>query len=161
MKTRIISAFPGTGKSFFHKQNPETTLDSDSSEFSWTYENGVKQRHPDWPENYLDHIKENIGDYKFIFVSSHAEVRKLLVDNCLFFYWINPIPERKEEFIQRYKERGNDEGLKKLLEANWDNWMQQFYLDDGIGCKKVSMILPNLSNELSHIIASEHGDVDE
>ena len=35
MKTKIISAFPGTGKSYYHKNHPETTLDSDSSFFSW------------------------------------------------------------------------------------------------------------------------------
>ena len=31
MKTRIISAFPGSGKSYYHNQHKETTLDSDSS----------------------------------------------------------------------------------------------------------------------------------
>ena len=38
MKTKIISAFPGTGKSYYHKNHPNTTLDSDSSQFSWLYD---------------------------------------------------------------------------------------------------------------------------
>ena len=161
MRTRIISAFPGTGKSVYHKNHPTTTLDSDSSNFSWVEVDGVKLRNPQFPANYIEHIKENIGKYEFIFVSSHAEVRNALKDNCIFFYWITPVPERKEEFIQRYKDRGNQEGFIKLLEGNWEKWMNEFYLDDGLGCKKISMILANLENELSHIVASEFGDVDE
>ena len=36
-----MSAFPGVGKTTYHKNNPVTTLDSDSSGFSWVInENG-------------------------------------------------------------------------------------------------------------------------
>ena len=35
MSTKIISAFPGCGKTYFHNNNKNTTLDSDSSHFSW------------------------------------------------------------------------------------------------------------------------------
>ena len=35
MKTRIISAFPGVGKTYYYNEHKETTLDSDSSNFSW------------------------------------------------------------------------------------------------------------------------------
>ena len=45
MRTRIISAFPGTGKSFYHSYNKETTLDSDSSLFSWIYVDGLTYSH--------------------------------------------------------------------------------------------------------------------
>jgi len=58
MRTRIISAFPGTGKSYYHNKHKETTLDSDSSNFSLVVENGEKKRNPDFPENYIKHIKE-------------------------------------------------------------------------------------------------------
>lgn len=40
MRTRIISAFPGTGKTYYHKMHPETTLDSDSSLFHWIEKDG-------------------------------------------------------------------------------------------------------------------------
>ena len=87
MRTRIISAFPGTGKSYYHKSNVKNSLDSDSSLFSWA-DKTHKDRHPNWPNNYLEHIRENIGKYEFIFVSSHKEVRNLLLDNCIHFYLI-------------------------------------------------------------------------
>ncbi len=159
MRTRIISAFPGTGKSIFHKNNSTTTLDSDSSKFSWTYVNGEKERHPAFPFNYINHIKKNIGRYEFIFVSSHEVVRKALLDNSIFFYWVCPDRDRKEEFIQRYKDRGNEEGFVKLLETKWNDWMAEFYLDSSIGMKKINMTLPYLSDELNHIIRSENGDI--
>ena len=35
MKTKIISAFPGVGKTYYHERNKEISIDSDSSHFSW------------------------------------------------------------------------------------------------------------------------------
>ena len=89
MRTRIIAAFPGTGKSYVHKKHPNTTLDSDSSHFSWMIKDGKKMRNPDFPYNYITHIRNNIGKYKFIFVSTHKEVREILLDNCIFFYLVS------------------------------------------------------------------------
>jgi predicted nucleotidyltransferase len=83
MKTRIISAFPGTGKTYFYNKNKETTMDSDSSQFSGVKDqngNNTKERNPNFPKNYIEHIKENIGKYEFILVSSHKEVRNALKD---------------------------------------------------------------------------------
>ena len=160
MKTRIISAFPGTGKSYFYNENKSTTIDSDSSEFSWVKDDqgkNTKERNPNFPQNYIEHIKENIGKYEFIFVSSHKEVREALKDNCIFFYLIYPDINRKEEFIQRYIDRGSSNGFIKLIESNWHEWIKECEFEM-YGCSNVRMILPNLSNELTHIIASENGD---
>jgi hypothetical protein len=138
MRTKIVSAFPGVGKTTYHKNNPKTTLDSDSSGFSWIVnENGEKVRNSEFPQNYINHIKENIGKYKYIFVSSHKEVRDALLDNCLFFYLVYPDDERKDEFIQRYRDRGNDENFIKLVDSKWDEWMREFYWIDR-GCEKLT-----------------------
>lgn len=163
MRTKIISAFPGAGKSYYHNNNKETTLDSDSSNFSWIKDkNGdnTKERNPEFPENYIKHIKENIGKYKYIFVSSHKVVRDALFNNCLFFYLVYPSPSRKEEFIKRYEERGNQDFFIKLLDENWENWMKEtWFLPDG--CKFIDMVLPNLTDELNHLERAENGDSDE
>ena len=160
MKTRIISAFPGTGKSYFYNENKSTTIDSDSSEFSWVKDdqgNNTKERNPNFPQNYIEHIKENIGKYEFIFVSSHKEVRDALKDNCIFFYLVYPSDRRKEEFLQRYIDRGSPSGFVKLIENKWEEWLKECEFET-YGCSNVRMVLPNLSDELSHIIASENGD---
>jgi hypothetical protein len=158
MRTRIISAFPGTGKSWYHNKYPDITLDSDSSQFSWVESVGGKIRNPEFPNNYIKHIKENIGKYKFIFVSSHKEVRDALLENCLFFYLIYPDEDRKIEFINRFIDRGNNINFINLVSTNWENWIKECDFCD-IGCKQVRMILKNLEDELNHICASEYGDV--
>ena len=88
MDTKIISAFPACGKTYaYEKLNKKgyTILDSDSSQFSWCYEYDPnsdkieKHRNPEFPNNYIKHIKENIGKVDYIFVSSHKEVRDAML----------------------------------------------------------------------------------
>lgn len=127
MRTIIISAFPGVGKTHYHKLYPDTTLDSDSSDFSWIYVDGLKVRNPNFIEDYMNHIKSNIGKYEIIFVSSHKEVRQALIDNCLFFVALLPALSNKEFFLKRYKDRGSDENFIKLISDNWFEWISDFY----------------------------------
>ena len=61
IKSKIIAAFPGTGKSTYYREH-SNCLDSDSSDWSWLVVDGVKERHPEWPNNYINHIKENIDN---------------------------------------------------------------------------------------------------
>jgi hypothetical protein len=161
MKSKIISAFPGTGKSYYHNKFPDSTLDSDSSNFSWIKDaNGAntKVRNPEFPKNYINHIKQNIGKYEFIFVSSHKEVRDALLAECLFFYLVYPSEDRKDEFIKRYKNRGNDESFIQLVSDNWDGWMREiWFLPDG--CKYINMVLDNLEDELNHLGRVENGEI--
>ena len=122
--TKIIAAFPGTGKSFYHNNNKETSLDSDSSNFSWIYVNNQKVRNHDFPNNYINHIKENIGKYNYIFVSSHKEVRQALIQNSLFFYLLFPTIDAKQIYIQRYINRNSDKSFIELIENNWESWIE-------------------------------------
>jgi len=152
-RTKIISAFPGTGKSYYHNKNKDTTLDSDSSNFSWVKDengNNTTEQNSEFPQNYIYHIKENIGKYEFIFVSSHKEVRDALLEECIFFYLVYPDKSRKEEFIQRYKDRGNNESFIKLVESKWEDWINEIYWEN-TGCEKICMVLDNLENELRHL----------
>ena len=122
--TKVISAFAGCGKSSYHKENPETTLDSDSIKFSWLVDDkGNKVRDPDFPSNYIDNIKQNIGKYDIIFVSQHENVRDMLSKNDIVYYLVYPEINMKDEYLKRYKERGNDTDFIKLLDTNWDKWI--------------------------------------
>jgi hypothetical protein len=160
MRTKIISAFPGTGKSYYYGKYPNTTLDSDSSNFSWVKDengNNTKERNPEFPQNYINHIKENIGKYKYIFVSSHKEVRDALLDNRLFFYLVYPSENRKDEFLERYRSRGNDEKFIKLISDNWEKWVREIYWINN-GCEKIEMVLDNLEDELNHLERVDYGE---
>ena len=134
-KTYIISAFPGTGKSYIFNNSNISCIDSDSSQFSWIKDsdgNNTKERNSKFPQNYIEHIKKNIGKYEFIFVSSHKEVRDALIENCLFFYSVWPDIEDKPAYIQRYKDRGNDDKFIEFIFSNWNEFVEdQFHNGDG------------------------------
>lgn len=129
-KTELISAFPGCGKSYYFEKAKETSekvLDSDSSTFD----------KKEFPANYIEHIKNNMGKVDKIFISSHDVVRDALVDEGLDFTLVYPDKSIKKEYINRYKERGNDDKFVELLEKNWDEWISQ--LDEQEGCKKIKL----------------------
>ncbi len=119
--TMLVAAFPGTGKSYYCNVDadyiPQSfATDSDSSQFDKNH----------FPENYIEHIKQKISEgYARVFISSHKDVREALVLNNLPFVLIYPAKELKEEYIERYKQRGNNEKFIQLLSDNWDNWIDE------------------------------------
>jgi hypothetical protein len=117
MKTKVYSAFPGCGKTTYFNTTDRNVLDSDSSKFD--------KKH--FPGNYLDHIEKNIEDPNVdkILVSSHKDVREGLVRRKIPFVMVYPDRDIKDEYIQRYKDRGNNDEFVDLLEKNWDNWMDE------------------------------------
>jgi hypothetical protein len=127
LKTVIISGFPGIGKSYFHQNNPDLiVLDSDSSNFSWLSE-GV--RHPDFPNNYMEHIKSNIGKVTVILVSSHKVVRDALRENGIEYTLMYPDKSLKDEYIERYKNRGSNDTFIKMINENWGNFIDDIESD--------------------------------
>jgi hypothetical protein len=128
VKTIIISAFPGCGKShLFRNKGDKQILDSDSSKFD-------KSK---FPQNYIDHIKSNIGLADMILVSSHKEVRDALVDNGIEFTLVYPNKDIKDEYIQRYIDRENEEKFVELLKKNWNIWIPE--LEQQNGCEKIEL----------------------
>lgn len=124
-KTIVISGFPGVGKSELVKNNKELTiLDSDSSKFSWESE-GV--RHPDFPNNYMEHIENNIGKVDIILVSSHAAVRQAMHDRGITFKMVYPEPYLREEYMERYRNRGNKESFIEMMNTNWNDFMGEMF----------------------------------
>lgn len=114
--TLVIAAFPGCGKSTFFREKQEFVVsDSDSSTFDKSC----------FPTNYIHHIKSLIGEGKhdYIMVSSHDVVRKALEQHNIKYTLVFPNEECKQEYIDRYKQRGNTEGFVKLLQDNFENWV--------------------------------------
>jgi len=120
MTATVISAFPGTGKSYFTEHSEGLrVLDSDSSGFSWASQ-GV--RHPDFPRNYIEHIQANLDLADYIMVSSHKVVRDALKDAGIPFISVYPLACLKTEYVQRFTHRGSPQAFINLLEANWTEW---------------------------------------
>lgn len=115
-KTYIISAFPGCGKThaYHHLNGKYKVCDSDSSFFPKN----------DFPNNYIKSIKEKIGDYDIIFISSHETVRKMLAEENIEYYLYYPTLERKAEFLNLYKNRGNESTFLDLMNNHFENFIE-------------------------------------
>lgn len=87
----------------------------------------IKVRNPDFPKNYIEHIKENIGKVDYIFVSTHDAVRDALKKADIDFIIVFPDQSLKAEWIGRCFLRGSGETFCKLVANQWDNWMTQMY----------------------------------
>ena len=143
-ETFVISAFPGTGKTYLYNQykgkNSLIILDSDSSNFSWIKDecgNNTTTRNPDFPNNYINHIKENIGKVDIIFVSSHDIVRQALSDNGIKYIVVYPENNCKDEYLERYRNRGNTEEFINMMDKNWDKFIDGMKNDKGARMKWV------------------------
>lgn len=128
--TIIISAFPACGKTYFMEHAPKgvTVLDSDSSKFHWSYTPGntgmCRYPNPEWPDNYIQHIKDNIGTADVILISSHKDIREALHNANIPFIAMYPIEDAKAEWIGRCVLRGNDQNFIKNLVENFDQWVE-------------------------------------
>jgi len=155
MDTKIISGFPGVGKSECTKAHPEW-LDSDSSQYSWKRNDageiekgadGKNLRHPDFPNNYINHIKSQIGKVPVIFVSSHKDVRDALVANDIPFTLVYPARELSGEYSQRYEGRGSPKPFVDLIRNNWDNFLNELgSVDIHLSHKHIEAIWMNARN---------------
>ena len=134
MDTKIYSIFPACGKTWLYEHQEDydlKILDSDSSEFSWhkmldaSGAEVTRIRHPDFPNNYIKHIKENIGKYDYIFVSSHDSVREALDKEGIDFTIVYPMQSCKAEWIGRcfIREQNGESGCSaKVMCDNFDQW---------------------------------------
>jgi hypothetical protein len=127
IETKLISGFPGVGKSYLFNNTDLKVLDSDSSTFDKN----------EFPSNYIKHIKYNIGKVDIILISSHKEVRDALVDNNLLFTLIYPKIELKKEYLKRYRKRGSNEGFINFISNNWENFILD--LDNQKNCNKIKL----------------------
>ena len=127
----VISAFPGTGKTYcaenFHKimdyRPPIAFIDFDSSAFSG----------PNFPNNYLDAIQKITEQPNkvttVLFTSSHKEVRDGLSKRNMIFIFAYPSKQLKSEYLRRYKERGSSDTFINKIDYLWDTWLDEINLE--------------------------------
>lgn len=149
MDTKIYSIFPACGKTWLYEHQEEyglKILDSDSSQFSWCYDyNPVysdkveRYRNPDFPNNYIEHIKENIGKCDCIFVSSHASVREALDKEGIDFTIVYPESSCKAEWVGRcfIRDKNGESGCgAEVMCNNWEQWIAEC-VKTGINHKEI------------------------
>lgn len=142
--TKIFSVFPVSGTTYATKKLTEEgykVLELDSSEYSHKYYNFSvddykvnRVKNPSFPQNYIKAIKEAIGEYDFIFISTHKEVREELEKNNIIYSLVYPNHSMKNEWVGRCYLKGDKELCDKLAN-NWDQWNKELdnvtYSKDG------------------------------
>ena len=76
-------------------------------------------RNPEFPNNYIQHIKDNIGKVDIICVSSHLKVRQALTDAGIKFITVYPKEDMLDEWIGRMYRRGSS---IKFIEFQIEHW---------------------------------------
>lgn len=82
----------------------------------------IKVRNPHFIDDYLNHIKENIGKVDFIFVSSHLDVRRALEADGIDYITVYPNQNMKAEWIGRMYLRGSNAAFIKFQSEHWDEF---------------------------------------
>ena len=139
----IISGFPGIGKTTLQKNN-SSVIDLESSDFKWIYQDsetesmdkekrkGTDNRivSPLWPMNYVQEIIKKAKEYDIVLISQNPEVRECLKENKCTYYVCFPKKECKQEYIERYRSRGNNEKFISLISENFESWIEAAEKED-------------------------------
>lgn len=135
---KIISAFPGIGKTTLVQIN-KNYIDLESSDYKWIdidktlpieeRKGTAKTINPDFPNNYIKKIIE-LTDMGFnVLISSHKEVREALQARGIKYTIVLPSLDMKEEMINRYLSRGNQESFVNLLKTNYEKFVEDLSMD--------------------------------
>ena len=135
---KVISAFPGIGKTTLVQTN-KNYIDLESSDYKWIdidktlpieeRKGTAKTISPDFPENYIKKIIE-LTDMGFnVLISSHKEVREALQAQGVKYTIVLPSLDMKEEMINCYLGRGNQENFVNLLKANYEKFVEDLAMD--------------------------------
>jgi hypothetical protein len=127
IRPRVICGFPGVGKTSLFtalKSAGFPILDSDSSLFDKTQ----------FPMNYIEHIKNALENGYWVLCSTHTVVRNALTMSGIRYVLAAPAHKYlKDEYMARYRERGSPEAFLKLMDAKWDEFMEDVWVNDKHG----------------------------
>ena len=113
--TLVVSAFAGTGKTTLCSNDNLEVLDMDSALFDKA----------DFPENYMRELRHELdkGEYRYIFVSTHASMRAAMAKESINFVLVYPRHELKEEYRKRYIERNSPHEFVESIMKNWEDML--------------------------------------
>lgn len=132
-QTAIISAFHCCGKTYATKKCSDKydILDLNCNDYQWVDKKGVTESirvaNDNFPNNYIEKIKENIGKYDIIFVDSYLKIRKCMYNNGIKFCTVIPDPKLKTEWVGRMYLRGDKSYQIARVMNMWDSCTQEVY----------------------------------
>ncbi len=144
----IISAFPGCGKTTLGNKY-KNIIDLESSLYKYFFDVNItrreiearkatpRERNPEYPGNYIKAIQEATKKYDIVLTSCGPWVRSELKKKKLENIVVYPSIECKEEYIQRYINRGNHINFINYVKKNFEEWVKEFDEDNSI--RKIKM----------------------
>ena len=108
----IICGYAGVGKSYMAEHFPNV-MDLESTPFE-----------KDW-KRYAKCAIYYSKQGRFVLVSCHKELRKILVSSNTYVITVVPCIEDKEWYKEKFTQRGNKEEFIDTLMDNWENWLDK------------------------------------
>lgn len=150
MEGIIISGFAGIGKTTIAEKYQNRIIDLESSDFKWVYEDdttanmskelrkGVSNRmlNPEWPRNYMKAIMEATKKFDIVLIAQGNDIRDLLDENRIEYCICFPAVECKQEYLDRYMARGNQQAFVELIKSNFKTWVE-----DLMDCPQQKLIM--------------------
>ncbi|MDD4110349.1 MAG: hypothetical protein PHS54_02220 [Clostridia bacterium] len=131
-KAVIISGFAGIGKSGLKENVPYydnvRVYDLSSSYF---------RKEPGWEEVYCDIVECMVDKYDFIFISTHDIVIDEMKKRGNDFYIVYPLKQCKDEYCQRFIDRGSSREYVDKFMKRWSQFIDQ--LDNINYDKKITL----------------------
>lgn len=120
----IIAGFSGIGKTTLAKKY-KNVIDLDASEYAYDEtdildvdiekrKGEYRKPNSNWPYNYIEAIKKAVDDYDIVLVWDREDIIKEYLKNKLDFMICYPSKNDLENYVQRYKNRGNSDKYIKM-----------------------------------------------
>lgn len=142
----IVSAFSGCGKTTLGEKY-NNVIDLESSLYKYIFDTNIsraqiearkatpRKRNPEYPQNYIKAIEDASKKYDIVLTSCGPLIREEMEKRNMEYLLVYPDISCKEEYIQRYINRGNHIDFIKHLEENFEQWVKAF--DEDTNLKRI------------------------
>jgi hypothetical protein len=113
--TVLCAAFCGTGKTHICNQNDINAIEIEY----WKYKDEGLQK------EYVNDVKNQIGNVDYIFLSTEPEGLKLLKDEGFNITLIYPENELRNEYLDRYIDRDSSYDFIGTFMKYWNLWINE------------------------------------
>jgi len=113
-KAIIIAAWCGTGKTHFCR-NTKGAIEFEC----WKYDK------ESFPDNELRDIEDQRDKVDYIFISTNIVALDALSEKGIEYILVYPQRGLKEEYLNRYRERGSHIDFIGTMDRYWDGWMTE------------------------------------
>jgi len=131
---KIIAVFSCVGKTHYVLNNYEHISCIDHDFYDWMYRGQLGNN---WMQRYIHRMIQLTKKFDYIFVNATPEIIRYLPKEAII---IHPTRELKDEWIRRAQSRGGITEFSKLLEREWDEWIDACRKWPG---KRIEIVNPN------------------